>query len=143
MNVVPNKSDSITVRLVASPLFVQNNIGKPFSLIAQSSGNLVYSARTVMSEVGGFIVRFPLKDFPLGITQFTLFNEMQQPLVERLFFINKEELLKMDLTPDKEDEKYKQRGKVDLTLQVKSPQGNPLIGSFSVSVIDESKVPVK
>ncbi len=141
INVFQNRKDSMTVRLFANPSFIKSNLGKTFSLVAQSSGNLVYSAQTTLTELGGFVVRFPLTDFPLGITHLTLFNDSNLPILERLVFIHKPNLLNLSLSTDKRS--YRQREKTGITLKVTNPAGKPFIGSFSMAVLDEEKVPVK
>lgn len=135
-------ADSIIVRVLSNQLFSEKNIGRNLSLVAQSSGNLIYSATSTLSKVGGFVVRFPVSQFPLGIAQFTLFNDQQQPLAERLAFIYKDDFLNLDVSESLK-KTYKTREKVGLELKVKNKAGNPFIGSFSVAVTDETKVPVK
>ena len=132
--------DSVVIRVMGNKSFVDKNIGKGLNLIAQSGGNLIYSATTKISDQGGFVVKFSLKDFPLGISQITLFNDVMQPMAERLFFVNKDEYLQMNLSGLKNG--YKPREKVNIALNVKNPGKRNVVGSFSVAVIDETKVPV-
>lgn len=133
-------ADSIVIRVMGNKSFVDKSIGKSMNLIAQSGGNLVYSATTKISDQGGFIVKFSLKEFPLGISQITLFNDIFQPIAERLFFVNKDEYLQMNLSGLKNN--YKPREKVNITFNANNPQKRNVVGSFSVAVIDETKVPV-
>lgn len=132
--------DSVFLRVMANNEFLNNNANKDINLIAQASGNVIYSAKGKLSKQGGFLVKFSLKDFPSGISQVTLFNEGMQPLVERLFFVNKADYLQMNVAGGKAS--YHPREKVDLKLNVQGPNQKNAIGSFSVSVIDETKVPV-
>src|SRR5690606_20467260 len=57
ISVLQNNPDSMTVRLMANAPFVKSNLGKSLTLVAHSSGNLVYSAQTTLSEIGGFVVK--------------------------------------------------------------------------------------
>lgn len=81
----------------------------------------------------------PKSIFPTGIVQFTLFSATEEPLNERIAFINHpDELLKLDIVPDKTI--TAPQGKVKLGLDVRNNDNEPVTGSFSVAVIDEGKV---
>jgi TonB-dependent SusC/RagA subfamily outer membrane receptor len=111
-----------------------------FVLVGQSAGKVYYSAR---STAGGdaFTTIVPKSKFPSGIAQFTLFSESGEPLNERLVFIqNPVDKLNLAITAD--NQSYQPRQKVKLNIDAKDNDGKPVVGSFSVSVTDESKVPV-
>jgi hypothetical protein len=112
----------------------------PFMLVGQSAGKVYYSSR---STAGGdaFSTIVPKSKFPSGIAQFTLFSELGEPLNERLVFIqNPGDRLNLAVTAD--NQSYAPRQKVKLNIDVKDSDDKPAVGSFSVSVTDESKVPV-
>lgn len=111
-----------------------------FVVVGQSAGKVYYSAR---STAGGsaFSTTISKSKFPSGITEFTLFSESGEPLNERLVFIqNPADKLNLAVTAD--NQSYRPRQKVSLNIDAKDNEGKPAIGSFSVSVTDESKVPV-
>jgi len=110
-----------------------------FYLIAQSEGKHYFAAaRKLQDKV--FTASIPKNRFPTGIVQFTLFSQSGEPINERIVFIQNDDQLKLTITPDKRN--YAPGEKVKLTMQATEPDGTPATGTFSVSVIDESKVPV-
>jgi len=126
--------DSIKVRVTGSS-------GSPIdklSLIAQSGGTVYYAAEN-QSGNKFFTAAIPKRKFPTGIVQFTLFSQTGEPLNERLAFINNNDRLKLDLQAK---ENYKPRQKVKLEIVAKDKNNSPVTGSFSVSITDETKVPV-
>jgi hypothetical protein len=62
------------------------------------------------------------------------------PVSERLTFIMPKNILSLSVKPDKAN--YKQREKVNLEVKALDPFGKPIIGSFSMAITDEAKVPV-
>nr|WP_067053140.1 TonB-dependent receptor plug domain-containing protein [Mucilaginibacter sp. L294] len=112
----------------------------PFVLVGQSAGKVYYSAR---STAGGdaFSTIVPKSKFPSGIVQFTMFSESGEPLNERLVFIqNPADKLNLSVTAGNQN--YQPRQKVNLNIDAKDNDGKPVVGSFSISVTDETKVPV-
>ncbi|WP_428328696.1 TonB-dependent receptor [Mucilaginibacter sp.] len=107
-------------------------------LIAQANGVVYYAAK---SEPGtkDFTAHILKRKFPSGIVQFTLFSPAGEPLNERLVFIQNADQLKMDLTAK---ESYAPREKVKVMLNVADRVDKPVMGSFSVSVTNETKMPV-
>ncbi|RYU87380.1 TonB-dependent receptor [Mucilaginibacter terrigena] len=111
-----------------------------FSLVAQSGGKVYYAATSKPANTV-FSAIVPKNKFPSGIAQFTLFSASGTPLNERLVFIDiPEDRLKLFATTDKQT--YSPRENVKLNIQIKDNEDKPAVGSFSVAVTDESKVPV-
>ena len=127
--------DTVKIRITAG---VEATAGK-LSLIAQSGG-VVYYAAEKQGDSKIFSAIIPKSKFPTGIIQFTLFSQNGEPLNERLVFINHHDQLSLNLKADKPG--YTIRQKVKLKLNPKDKDGKPVTGSFSVSVTDETKVPV-
>lgn len=140
LNVISTQQDSVGVRVFTNELFSEKNTQKEYFIIAQSSGSVIYTAKAKMTG-RGFAIRFPKLRFPTGIAQVTLFDDAMQPLAERLIFINNKDFLNLNIKTDKPS--YATRGKVNLSVRALNPDNKPVIGSFSMAVIDESKVPVK
>jgi hypothetical protein len=109
------------------------------SLIGQSGGVICYAGK---SKPGSkfFTAEIPKNKFPSGIAQFTLFSSTGEPLNERLVFIQNHDELKLDAEPDKQV--YSPRQMVKIGLNAKDKDGTPVVGSFSVAVTDETKVPL-
>jgi TonB-dependent SusC/RagA subfamily outer membrane receptor len=140
VNVNSAFQDSVLVRVVANGTFLDKNKGKSFTVIAQNSGKIIFTAQSALNSLA-FATKLPKSRFPSGITQFTLFNEYMLPVSERLIFIAPKDTLSLDLATDKTN--FKQREKTKISIVAKDAEGNPVIGSFSMSVIDESLVPLE
>jgi len=107
------------------------------TLIAQSGGELCYAGKS-KDGATSFSAAIPKNKFPSGIVQFTLFSATGEPLNERLIFVQNPDQLKLAVTSEKQN--YKPREKVTINLNAKNSEDKPVVGSFSASVIDESKV---
>lgn len=129
----PDK-DSILLRVNAKQLSLPQNL----HIVAQTGGEIVF-ASALKLEKPLTSIWLPKKDFPTGIAQFTLFNNAGKPVNERIAFIRSNDLLKLDLKATKSS--YKSKEGITLALDAKDGDGKPTAGNFSVSVIDESKVP--
>lgn len=130
-------SDTLVVRINASPQLYQTP--QAVSLVAQSGGEMIFGSQIKIARPATSVF-IPKKDFPTGIAQFTLFNSAGQPLNERISFIRSNDLMKLKVSTAKPG--YKAREKVEVNADVADGSGKPVSGSFSVSVINESKVPV-
>jgi len=82
----------------------------------------------------------PKKDMHSGITTATLFSATGEPLCERLVFVQNNDELKLNISTDKTA--YATKTKTGLKLNVAKATGEPVLGHFSVAVIDERKVHV-
>ncbi|MES2807002.1 MAG: hypothetical protein V4619_00145 [Bacteroidota bacterium] len=81
------------------------------------------------------------KNFPSGVAQFTLFNSSGEPLSERVAFIRSNDLMALDIKTAKAA--YKSKEHVKINLEAKDSKGKPTAANFSVTVIDEGKMPVE
>jgi hypothetical protein len=105
--------------------------------VAKSSGVICFAAKTLLpSAVYGASI--PKNKFPTGIVQVTLFTDDGEPISERIAFINHHDLLNLSVAGDKPN--YTTRQKVRLNITAKNGS-QPAEGSFSMSVIDDAKVP--
>lgn len=128
------ESDFLLVRILAS-----DSHFKPVSLLAQSHGEVLFAADVSVSKPLTN-VRVPLDEFSSGVVQLTLFDQAGNAVNERLVFISKNDKLTLNISADKAS--YTPRSDVALTLESVDETGAPVTGSFSMSVVDESKVPV-
>jgi len=108
------------------------------TLVAQTGGEIYYEGKSKPGS-SSFITTIAKNKFPTGIVQFTLFSAQGEPLNERIMFIQNNDQLKMDVSA--ENQSYSPRQKAKLNLMAKTSDNKPARGSFSVSVIDETKVP--
>jgi hypothetical protein len=75
--------------------------------------------------------------FATGIARFTLLKGTQ-PLNERIVFVDHQDLATVNVVPNKRN--FLKRDSVALSIEVKDVNGNPVSGSFSLSVTDDSQV---
>src|SRR4030095_5087729 len=65
--------------------------GMSVFVVAQLQQQLIYRAKAAMvnsTMISGFL---PTENLPAGIAQLTIFTEANQPIAERLFFINSDD----------------------------------------------------
>ena len=135
LSVNNNDAENLIVTIVTSEKIQPE---AKFTLIAQTNGQVNFVAKNML-QGQAFTAKIPKNRFPTGILQLTVFSPTNDPVAERLVFINHSDLLKIDMSTSKTV--FDKREKVKLTLDVKDANAKPTVGSFSVSVIDESKVP--
>ena len=133
------KSDTAQLQLaiVANERFFNTNKGKAFYLIAQTNGILCYAAQATLRS-DAVVVNLPKERFPTGIAQLTLFTSAGRPVSERLVFV--ENIKPLDISISTDQKEYAAKQQVSLSLAVNN-NGEPAAGSYSVAVVDETKVP--
>lgn len=130
-------ADNILVQLTANKLALQDAANKTLYLVAQSAGQIYYSGTMeALREV--FTTLIPKNNLPTGIVQFTLFTAGGEPLLERLAFIKHPDKLTLSVAST---QNAAPRQKMVIAVEAKNGS-QPAAGNFSVSVIDESRVPV-
>lgn len=135
LSVNNSDAENLNVNVITTEI-VQSDA--KFTLIAQTNGQVHFIAKNKL-DGQSFSAKIPKNRFPTGILQLTVFSPANEPVAERLVFINHSDFLKIDLSTAKQE--YEKREKVKLMLDVANSKGSPIIGSFSLSVVDESKVP--
>ncbi|RZK79252.1 MAG: hypothetical protein EOO85_04185, partial [Pedobacter sp.] len=136
----PNK-DSILVRVNTAPALIKSANGSSIDVnfIAQAGGETVIASPVKISrQVTSFWLQ--KNAFPSGIVQFTLFSNTGEPLNERIAFVKTRDQMQLKLSSSKST--YASKEKVDLELESRDRNDKTVAGNFSVSVIDESKVPM-
>ncbi len=104
------------------------------SLVAQVRGKIYYT--TVLDvKPGSNKISFPTTNFPIGVSQITLFDSKGIPRCERLAFVNKDK--QMNITVETEKEKYLPREKVKMTISVKDERGLPMPANLSMAVVND------
>jgi len=131
--------ENVVVKISTSEASFQANQNSEISLLVQSGGNIIYTAKTKLADPV-LSTKIPRSRFPSGIAQFTLFSATGEPLNERVILIQNPDQLNVALNTEKAT--YSAREKVKLNINAQTKDGRPTVGSFSVSVINESKVPV-
>jgi hypothetical protein len=126
-----------SVTIAANAEYYNQNKGKSYTLLIYSGG----IATTVNCKLDSPIINLDIlkRKLHTGIATVTLFSPENEPLCERLFFVQNYDQLSVNVNGDKNN--YSKREKVNIKLNVLNRKGDPAEGHFSVSVIDESKVP--
>jgi hypothetical protein len=99
---------------------------------------VVYAAIEAMLDNNPLKIHLPLKMYPKGIVQVTLYDSLFRPLAERLVFNNRSDR-KMFIKVVTDKKVYGPREKVNLILSVADAWGNPVSSSLALSVVDASK----
>lgn len=105
------------------------------SIVAQTRGKIYY-AGAFNAVKGANQININTENFPVGISQITLFDSKGIARCERLAFIKKDEQLNISITTDKQQ--YQPREKVSMSIRVTDAQGLPVPGNFALSVVDDN-----
>ena len=108
----------------------------PIYVIGQSRHTVCFALEGLLDE-NERVIRVDKERFPSGIAQFTLFKD-GRPVSDRLVFIDRKDDLQVEIIPDKE--KYSDREKATVLIRVTDRDGQPVEGSFSLSVTDDKTV---
>jgi TonB-dependent SusC/RagA subfamily outer membrane receptor len=135
-------NDSIgkaSVKIEANKTCFEENKNKDYNLIIYSGGIVT----TVNCKLDSTVITLDIikRRLHSGIATITLFSPTGEPLCERLLFIQSYDQLNLNISADKAS--HTKREKVSIKLNVKNRADDPAVGHFSVSVIDENKVPVE
>lgn len=137
ISVYNSDPQNLEIKITTNQAFLDKNASKPVYIVGQSGQVICYAAQTTLSTLN-YSATISKAKFPTGILQLTLFSDHGEPLSERVAFIQHNDLLTLNVASDRKI--YPARGKVKMTLNAKN-QATPIEGSFSVAVINESKVP--
>jgi hypothetical protein len=137
-NINNEDPEKLTLGISCNSAFYNQNQNKEFSVIINSG--VAVSSASIKLNNPLLAVDLPKKQFRTGVVQFTLFSPEGEPLTERLVFIQQPDLLKLKINSNKTF--YNAREKVSVNLNAMNKSDSLVAGHFSVSVIDESKVPV-
>src|SRR6185312_5605548 len=134
-------NDSIpkaTVKIEANGAYFSENKDKDYTLLIYSGG----VATTVNLKLDSAVVKLDVlkRKLRTGIATVTLFSPANEPLAERLIFVQNYDQLNMEVSSDKTV--YAKRRKTNISIRAIDRRGEPAAGHFSVSVTDESLVPV-
>ncbi|GAA4140547.1 TonB-dependent receptor plug domain-containing protein [Sphingobacterium kyonggiense] len=139
INVVFTTQDAefINLGLVTSDDYFKKVEGKPYYIFGQLNGHLIYAAQASIKS-SAVAIKIPKKELPNGIVQLTLLTPDGQPISERLVFVQPQQLIDIKVSSDKPS--YARKDLVKLKLNLNN-YIDSLPGTFSVSVVDEKKVP--
>jgi hypothetical protein len=127
-----------SVIIAANNTYYQQNKDRAYQLLIYSGGIAI----TVDCKLDSPVIKLDLakRHLRTGINTLTLFSQTGEPVAERLFFIQNYDQLNLSVSSDKTT--YAARGKINIRLNTKNRADSVVTGHFSISVTDESKVPV-
>lgn len=125
-------ADHIKLTITCSP----DLVNKQYYIFGLSRGVVCYAANI---NFGNTVVHGSIAKslFPSGIAHFTLMNALQQPLNERMLFIDHSDNLNVTLSANNI---FSVRDSIPLHISVTDNMGKPVTGSFSLSVTDDAQV---
>lgn len=103
------------------------------AIIGTARGKLCYAEALDVNQTE---LKVDKSLFPTGIVRFTLFKGTT-PLNERTVYIDHQDQLQINIKHNKA--KYAKRDSVNLIIEVKDKNGDPVRGNFSLSVTDDSQ----
>lgn len=132
-----NDAVNLNIKISANPTYFEANQGKVYYIIAQSGGAVYFAGQTTLTTQV-YSATIPKSKFPTGLVQLTLLTDHGVALSERVVFIQHNDALSLTLTTAAKT--YLTRQKVRLGVSAKN-KALPVAGSFSIAVVDETKVP--
>jgi len=126
----------LSIEIKANRAYYKEHLNQDLNLLIYWSG----SVRTVATKLDNSVLGMdlPAGNFRTGIVTVSLLSKTGEPLSERLAFIQNPDQLNLSLNTDKPT--YNKREQVKLSVNAQNKDGINVNGSFSVSVIDESKI---
>ncbi len=132
---IRDMNDSLQVTVFATQDIANSVAG--YYLLGLSRNIVCYAAHIMAGNVRS-VIHVPLSAFPTGIAHFTVLNTGNQPLAERIVFIDHHDNLHISIAADKQS--YLPHDSVSLKINVTDKNGKPISGSFSMAVTDDSQV---
>lgn len=127
--------DSMDVSVFMTPDLIKP--GGSYYLVGQSR-NIVCFGASVPTSRAFATVHVAKSLFPTGIVHFTLLNSAEQPLNERLTFVDHHDNLKVSIAPSQKV--YAPHDSIPVKITVNDQSGKPVVGSFSLAVTDDNQV---
>ncbi len=127
MNIDNSRKGELSVNIITTET-------EELAVVAQVRGKIFYNT-AVQAKEGHNRITFSTADFPMGVSQITLFDSKGIARAERLAFLNKGKQLSVSIETDKQ--KYLPREKVRMTVSVKDERGMPMPANLSVAVVND------
>lgn len=128
-------ADSISVIVYATNSVVDAK--EKYYLIGMSRNVVCYGASFVLGS-NSFRATIAKSLFPTGIAHLMLVNTAQQPVNERLAYIDHHDNLKITVKPN--GSAFASRDSIPVVVNVSDESGKPVRGSFSMAVTDDAQV---
>ncbi|MDX9883925.1 MAG: hypothetical protein RBS73_17835 [Prolixibacteraceae bacterium] len=122
------------IRIVAESSYLKHD---SIFLRISCRGVVYYDIKGIMKN-GKLVFLMPAVEFPEGILAFTMMDKSKQTVAERLYFNERQEShLHISLSTDKES--YGWREPVNLDIDIRDNQGNPVSANLSVLVLNKQQ----
>ncbi len=125
IKIIENNDKSIKVGLLS-----QAGEDELFSLFIHTRGVIYYAQTLTVNQLKELTI--DPGSLPIGIATFTLFNSNEEPVSERLAFVNKNRKLHITLSTNKNY--YNRKESVTLNIQVKDEFNKPVAADLSLDV---------
>ncbi len=129
---VDQDNDNLHVNVTSTYRNGHPHFSEEVVVIGHSRGTAL-SGGLAQYQNGKASMTIPVNDFPTGITQITVFTPGMTPLAERLVFVNHDDALVF--YPEVSRQEVGDRDYYILGVDVTDKDGNPVEGSFSLSVV--------
>jgi TonB-dependent SusC/RagA subfamily outer membrane receptor len=136
LTVNTNDPSKVSISIRANHNYFTENKNQDLNLLIYYAGAIKRYTPKLESSVLG--LDLPASSFPTGIIKVTLLSAAGEPLNERLAFIQNKDVLNLSATASKTT--FSPRENVTLNFTASDKNGIAAAGSFSVSVVDESKI---
>jgi TonB-dependent SusC/RagA subfamily outer membrane receptor len=133
-----NQKNDITVTLQSNRPSTADRSANEVILAGQCRGR-IYFIQVLSLKDGMAAVDINKSLFPSGIVQLTAFSGRNEPLAERLVFVNHLDALKISLNAT--DSVTDNGTKVKLAVAVSDLKNNPVVANLSMSVVREKQTP--
>ncbi|OOQ61092.1 hypothetical protein [Mucilaginibacter pedocola] len=137
LSVFNNDPAELKIKLSANEPYLQLNKGKLYYIIAQNGGAVYFAGQTILTDAS-YSASILKAKFPTGVLQLTLLTDRGVALCERVTFIQRNDALNLSMASAAKAYNIRQKVRLNITAKNKTL---PVAGSFSVSVVDETKVP--
>ncbi|MCH2043175.1 MAG: hypothetical protein MK212_03485 [Saprospiraceae bacterium] len=140
--VLPDASGKIGLNLIDHnakelKLKIYTEEAQKLYAVAQIQGKLHYK-KEINTNKGQTDWIIPLDSLPMGIAKLTILDTQLRPQAERLVFVNQDRQLDIKITSDRK--KYLPNDEVSLQIEVKDETGRPVVGHFSMAVVDDRNI---
>ncbi|MDB5114941.1 MAG: hypothetical protein JWQ79_433 [Mucilaginibacter sp.] len=137
IRVTAKGNDSLLLTITTSA--TNTTLTTNYYLISQSRGVICYAA-TISFPNGVTTVKKDIAKslFPTDITRFSLLNQQNTPLNERLVYIDHHDYFNISIVAHQT--MYTTRDSIALNIAVKDKDGKPVTGNFSLAVTDNNQV---
>ncbi len=129
------KTDSCYITLKTTPDLINSN--KVYYIFGQARSMMCYGASVILDKP--FLrIKIAKSVFPTGLARIVLATSNHAVINERLIYIDHEDQFNIKLLPNQSN--YGQRDSVALNMEVTDKNGNPVTGTFALSVTDDGQV---